>query len=319
MRRTTKSLIFALPLTIVLVIVAVYSFFPGLTLEILVNLERGMAGLEQKSIAVGDWHIEYLEGGEGEVLVLLHGFGGNKDNWTRVARYLTPHFRVIAPDLPGFGESSRDMDAAYTYAAQVDRLHRLVEALGLEKFHLGGNSMGGNIAGNYIARYEDDILSLWLISTGGVLSAQPSEMSRILNSTGENPLVAANAEEFDRLLDFVFVKRPFVPGPIKRHLAQEAIDHRRLNQRIFEQIIPTDADNYVPLEELLKNVQTKTLILWGDQDRVLHVSGGKVLEAAMPNAKAVIMKNIGHLPMVEAPEASANGFLSFIGKREMGE
>jgi pimeloyl-ACP methyl ester carboxylesterase len=211
------------------------------------------------------------------------------------------------------------MDAAYTYAAQVDRLHRFVKALGVEKFHLGGNSMGGNIAANYTARYEDDILSLWLIATGGVLSAQPSEMSRILNSGGENPLVAATAEEFDRLLDFVFAERPFIPGPIKSHLAREAIDHRPLNQRIFKQIISTDGGNYVPLEELLKNVQTKTLILWGDRDRVLHVSGAKILEAAMPDAKAVIMKNIGHLPMVEKPEASANVFLAFIGKREMGE
>jgi pimeloyl-ACP methyl ester carboxylesterase len=316
MNRKTQKIIFALPLILLLVLAGIYFLFPAPALKISIILERGLAGLEQKSVEVGDLHIEYLEGGEGEVLVLLHGFGGNKDHWVRVARYLTPHFKVIAPDLPGFGESSRDMDASYTYASQVDRLHRFVRALGVEKFHLGGNSMGGNIAGNYTARYEGDILSLWLIATGGVLSAQPSEMSQILNSGGENPLVAANAEEFDRLLDFVFAERPFIPGPIKGHLAQEAIAHRLLNQRIFEQITSTDASNFVPLEKLLKNVQTRTLILWGDRDRVLHVSGAKILESAMPHAEAAIMENVGHVPMVEAPEESAIFLLNFLGKKE---
>jgi abhydrolase domain-containing protein 6 len=67
---------------------------------------------------------------------------------------------------------------------------------------------------------------------------------------------------------------------------------------------------------LLKDAQTKTLILWGDNDRVLHMSGAKILESVMPNATKVIMKNVGHVPMVEKPEESANIFLSFLGKKE---
>jgi len=67
---------------------------------------------------------------------------------------------------------------------------------------------------------------------------------------------------------------------------------------------------------LLKNAQTKTLILWGDKDRVLHMSGAKILESVMPNAKSVIMKNVGHVPMVEKPKESANIFLNFLGKNE---
>ena len=108
MSRTTIKLLVAVPVIIILVLISCYLLFPGVTFKILRNMERSAAGLEQKSIEVGKLHIEYLEGGKGEVLLLLHGFGGNKDNWTRVAKYLTPHFKVIAPDLPGFGESSSD-------------------------------------------------------------------------------------------------------------------------------------------------------------------------------------------------------------------
>ena len=313
MSRTTKKLLVAVPVIILLVLIACYFLFPGSIYKVLRNMERSAAGLEQKSIEVGNLHIEYLEGGKGEVLLLLHGFGGNKDNWTRIAKYLTPHFKVIAPDLPGFGESSSDKEAKYTYAAQVDRIHEFMKALEVGRFHLGGNSMGGNIAGNYTAKYEPEISSLWLIATGGIISPQPSELSQKLKSGDRNPLVVENAEEYDQLLDFIFVQKPPIPGAIKRHLVQEAIEHRPLNQIIFKQITSTDTENFVPLEVLLKGAQTKTLILWGDNDRVLHMSGAKVLELVMPNAKSVIMKNVGHVPMVERPEESANIFLNFLG------
>ena len=95
----------------------------------------------KKNIDIGEWHIEYLEGGKGDVLVLLHGFGGDKDNWTRMAGFLTPHFRMISPDLTGFGESTRNVKANYTYAAQVERLHQFMGALGVRTFHIGGNSL----------------------------------------------------------------------------------------------------------------------------------------------------------------------------------
>jgi abhydrolase domain-containing protein 6 len=315
MRKTSIKILVAIPVMVLLVIVALYFLFPGVVFNVLLNSERRSSGLEQKSIDIDNVHFEYLEGGKGEVLVLLHGFGGNKDNWTRIAKFLTPHFRVIAPDLPGFGESSRDKDATYTYSAQVNRLHKFIEALGVRKFLIGGNSMGGNIAGIYTAKYDGDINTLWLIAPGGIISPQPSELSQMLKSGDRNPLVAGNSEEYDQLLDFVFVKKPTIPGSLKRHLIEEARKNRPLNQKIYKQIKSTDPKNFVPLEVLLKDNQTKTLILWGDKDRVLHMSGAKKLESVMPNAKIVIMKDVGHVPMIEKPEDSANIFISFLGKK----
>ena len=313
MSKAIKKLLVAIPVILILMIVSCYFLFPGVVLKILEDMERGAAGLDQRSIDIGNLHIEYLEGGQGEVLVLLHGFGGDKDNWTRVAKYLTPHFRVVAPDLPGFGESSRDMEAAYTYAAQVDRLHEFMKALGVNKFHLGGNSMGGAIAGFYTAKFRNNVISLWLIAPGGIISPQPSELYQSLKSGKGNPLIVETEKDYELLLDFIFVKRPFIPGAIKRHFLREAIDHRPLNQIIFKQIKSTD--NFVPLEVLLKNLQTPTLILWGDMDRVLHISGAKILEAVMPNAKSVIMEEVGHLPMLEKPEESADIFLNFLSEK----
>jgi len=109
--------------------------------------ERGLAGLARREAILPDGlRIVYLEGGRGAPLVLLHGFGANKDNFTRVARYLTPHYRLIVPDLVGFGESSHPPKADYAPRAQAERLRTFLRGLGVAKLHLGGNSMGGHIA-----------------------------------------------------------------------------------------------------------------------------------------------------------------------------
>ena len=82
-------------------------------------MERKAGDLEQKSVEVNGMNIQYLEGGSEEPLVLIHGFGANKDNWTRIGKFLTPHFHVIAPYLPGFGESGEEPDGKDTIKNQA--------------------------------------------------------------------------------------------------------------------------------------------------------------------------------------------------------
>jgi pimeloyl-ACP methyl ester carboxylesterase len=310
-RKTTKTIIVVIPLVFILGIIGIYYLLPEVTFNLLKKIERNVAGFDQHSIEVSDLHIEYLEGGQGDVLILLHGFGANKDNWTRIGRYLTPHFRVIAPDLPGFGESTRDPEADYSIAAQSERLHAFARALKIKSFHLAGSSMGGAISGIYAARYPENVKSLWLIAPGGVASADPSQVRSMLDEGRPNPLIAESVEDYEQLLDFVFVKRPFIPPPIKRYLAQEAIDHYPLNRKIYKQI--HSAADTPPLEVTLSGLTIPTLILWGASDRVLHVSGAGILKSVMPKAKLITMEGVGHLPMIEMPKDSAEFYLNFLG------
>lgn len=309
-KRTKKACILVLVL-IVLTLAGVYLLFPQTAFDLLRGSERSAAGLKQKSIDVNGLRIAYLEGGKGEVLVLLHGFGANKDNWTRISKYLTPHFRVVAPDLPGFGESTRDPESDYTILAQTERIRSFVRAMGVHAMHLGGSSMGGNIAGAYASRYPQDLKSLLLISPGGVASSEPSEMAYRLKEGNPNPLVAENAEDYERLLDFVFVKKPFIPRALKKVLVREAIEHQPLNRRIFKQL--RSSVDMPPLEVMLKGLRVPTLIVWGAEDRVLHVTGAKILESVMANARVSVMDAVGHLPMIEKPEETAALFMAFLG------
>lgn len=299
---------------ILLFLIGFYYIFPGTAFQLLVATERNLAGLTPNSvIAQGLW-IEYLEGGKGDTVVLLHGFGANKDNWNRFGKYLTPHLRVIAPDLPGFGDSSADPDMDYSIYAQVDRVRTFLKALGIETFHLGGSSMGGSIAGAYAARYPQDVKSLLLIAPGGVAASEPSEMLTMLKQGKAPPLIVQNAREYDYLLDFVFYERPFIPGVVKWQLARQAIKQQPLNTRIWKQL--EGAWITQPLERALSGLEVPTLIVWGTNDRVLHVSGAKILEAVMPQAQIALMEAVGHLPMVEKPEQSAGLYLRFLNSKK---
>ncbi|RZI44746.1 alpha/beta hydrolase [Herbaspirillum sp. HC18] len=274
--------------------------------DLAIGAERQRADLVRKEIDLpGGVRYVYLEGGQGEPLMLLHGFGGNKDNFTRTARFLTPHYRVIVPDHIGFGESSHPEGADYTPVAQAERLHMLARALGIRSVHLGGNSMGGQIAMTYASMYPSEVSSLWLLNAAGVWTAPKSELAHLIVERGRNPLIAHSEEEFAYTFAFVMSDPPFVPRPILDVFAQERIRNADLEERIFVKI----ANDSV--EERVKGMTTPALIVWGEQDRVLHVGTADVLHKLLPRSQVVVMPGVGHLPMIERPQESAEDYLRF--------
>ena len=294
-------------LVLVAVVYGIFDFFlPQRFTEAALGAERGAAGLQRREIAIPGFNLVYLEGGQGKPLILLHGFGADKDNWTRVARYLTPHFHVYALDLPGYGESPLPTPEECDIAHQVTYVGEFAAALGLEHFDLGGNSMGGWISGAYAAAHPDQVDSLWLLAPAGVSTAQDSDLVKIVKSGGHVPLIARTPEEYEQLLDFVFVHRPYVPHAVISVLAQHAAEHYDFNQKVFA-VLVKDA----PLEPQLKNLPTPTLIVWGDHDRALNDSGAEVLHQLLPNSRVIIMPDMGHVPMVEAPAQTAADYIGF--------
>ena len=271
--------------------------------------ERSVAGLQRKETTLADGtHMVWLEGGSGAPLVLVHGFGADKDNFTRVSRYLTPHYRVIVPDLVGFGESSHRADVDYHYAAQAERLRAFVQALGLKRIDLGGNSMGGGIAMSYAAQHPDEVASLWLIDCAGIAEAPPSELVKIVTTTGQNPLMITKESDYPAFLHFVMSEPPWIPGTMMDVLARERIANQALERQVFQQIA-TDS-----VSAAVKGLATPTLVTWGEEDRALSVGTVPVLKALLPNAQSIVMPHIGHAPMLERPQESAEGYLRFRGQ-----
>jgi len=302
------------PLRVLLVLVpfvlvaatAFVQLAPETATRLALEAERDRSGLVRKEIELsGGLHFVYLEGGSGEPLMLFHGFGANKDNFTRIARFLVPHYRVILPDHVGFGESSHPEDADYSPPAQAERLHALAAALGLSRVHLGGSSMGGHIAMSYAAAYPGDVASLWLLDPGGVWSAPPSELASSMIAGGPNPLMARTPDDFVKVYEFAMSDPPWIPRAMLDTMAQERIRNFGLEEKIFEQI---RADQ---VEERIRGLKTPSLIVWGREDRAIHVDTAGVLHGLLPNSEVVILEGIGHLPMLEAPQRSADDYLRF--------
>jgi abhydrolase domain-containing protein 6 len=307
-----KVLWFGLGLIVILV-VALYFVGPAVMYEQAVNAERAAAGLVRKAVQVDDHQIAYLEGGSGEVVVLLHGFGAEKDNWDRFAKYLQPGYQVFIPDLPGFGESTKSPAARYDMESQVKRLDRFVEALNLTKFHLAGNSMGGMIACEYAAQYPRKVLTVGLMAPGGIFAPNKSDVIKLMEK-GENPLLVKTPEDFDRILALLFVNPPPFPPSFKKILAKRAMAGAAFNEKIFKDMSGDFNKTTSPLAPFLPKVEAPALIIWGDRDRILDVSGVPILEKGLKIRKTVIMKDTGHVPMMEKPQETALAYRAFIEK-----
>ena len=279
---------------------------PERALSAAIDYERRQAGLARHEATLADGlHYAYLEGGQGPPLVLLHGFGADKDSFDRIAPYLTPRFHLVMPDLIGFGESSRPPRADYAPRAQAERLRALLRRLGIAAPHLGGNSMGGQIALTYAAMYPKEVQSLWLLNASGVASAPPSELRRKIAGGGDNPLLVKNEDEFAALVDLVTARPLRVPRRLLDVMAQARIRNYALEARIFKQLA---ADS---VEDRIRGLAIPALIVWGQQDRVLHPGGAGVLQMLLIRSEVIMMPGVGHLPMLEQPKQCALDYLRF--------
>ncbi len=283
---------------------------PETAAQRLVALERASNGLEERRVQAAGMEWPYLVGGpEGApVILMIHGFSADKDNWTRFAGHFTQDYRVVAPDLPGFGEQVRREGGNYRLGRQIERLHAFTQALGLQQFHLVGNSMGGHITALYALAHPRQVLSAGLFNNAGIVSPEPSDMQGQLEQ-GRNPLLVDSVEDFDRVLAYTMEQPPFIPWPVKPVIAQRAVDARAFNAYIYEQI---KSDRASGLSGRLGRIEAPVLILWGRQDRLLDVSSVAAMQAELPSARSVILEDTGHLPMIERPEETATYYRAFI-------
>lgn len=275
----------------------------------IMDWEINSSGLTQKNVNVDGIDLVYFEGGQGtETIVLLHGFAADKSNWIRFVRTLVSDYKVIIPDQAGHGESGGTLEDSYTPTKQASRLAEFTRKIGVEQFHLVGNSMGGTIALFFAFQYPDRVKTLGLFDSGGVISPEPSELSKLL-AKGENPLIADSAEDYDRLLEFTMEDPPFLPWPFANVMSRKSTPRKVLNEKIFADIIKP---RKYTTKQVLSAIKTPALILWGEEDRVIHVSSVSVFEQYLSNHKSVILAGVGHAPMVERPAQTATILRNFI-------
>jgi abhydrolase domain-containing protein 6 len=276
----------------------------------LVTLDRSASSLTPHYLNLDGIAMSYLERpGTGETIVLIHGFGANKDNWVRFTRYMPDGYRVIAFDMPGHGDSAKPVDKTYSVDFFTASLSRAVDALKLGRFHLAGNSMGGYISILYASRNPDRVIDLCLMDVAGIFKGVPKQSDlMIAMSQGRSPLTPATASDFDVLLDYAFHKKPFMPWPVKSVLAAKAVESGPFVKKMFADFNA----NLIDPVPLLPGLHVPVLVIWGDRDRILDVSTTGILAKNLPEREIVIMKDCGHMPMLERPKETARYYTQFL-------
>lgn len=278
-----------------------------------ISWERSSAGLEPAQMNVDGLDIAYLKNEEpvtGDTIVMIHGFGANKDNWTRLAKELTDEFNVYAIDLPGHGDSSKPLDIGYHFTEQTVRLEKILSSLNLGTFHMMGNSMGGAITALYAANYPEQIRSAVLFDPAGIWEYESDLADQVI--AGDNPLIPTKEGDFERLIDFALEKKPFAPWPIYDVMEDRAIANQEVNKVIFEDI--RDSTMAAQFRESITAIQAPVLVLWGKQDRITDPGNADVFVQQIPDARKVLLDGVGHAPMIEVPEESARLFREFLAE-----
>jgi len=290
-----------------------------------VEAGRDSAGLVKKQEKALDVEMVYLERmpegeAKGPTIVLAHGFSANKDTWIRFITAIDKKYHVIAIDWAGHGDNERDLNGNYDLFQQADRLHALMQAKGINKFHLAGNSMGGAISAIYAMKYPNELASLALMNSAGIDGKNKSEYFQALEK-GSNPLIASDLESFDYRMGFTMSQPPFLPWPLKPALVRITLSRFDINNKIFNDMMGTKErlegeDFHQKLVDLAAQNPIPTLIMWGEEDRVLDVSAVEEFQKLLPHAEVKVYEGVGHLPMMEIPNKSAEFYESFVAKAE---
>ncbi|MDH3587932.1 MAG: alpha/beta fold hydrolase [Gammaproteobacteria bacterium] len=271
---------------------------------------RGLSGVEVAVFESQGATISYLErDAAGPTIVLLHGFASEKDSWLRFLRKIPKNYRIIALDLPGHGGSSRDPQRSYTVESMVSLVEAAILALADQPVHMVGTSLGGMIATLYTARNIKRVHTLTLFAPAGVYPPNPSEFQAMLDR-GENPLIAASRDDFDRLMDLVFFDPPPLMWPVGPSIRRYALSRAPFHQKIWNDLWP----GHPTVDEHLPNIKIPVLLVWGTNDRILDVSSVEVFENLLPDVETVLVERLGHATVNERPADMARLQRDFLAR-----
>lgn len=263
----------------------------------------------QRWVTVAGNLINLIDLGEGPAIVFVHGLSGSWPNWLEQMPLFAKDHRVIAMDLPGFGHSPMPNEPI-TISAYARILDGLLETLGVDAATVVGNSMGGFVSTELAIAYPQRVERLVLISAAGVSTYRNRQAERLEPYLRRlAPMVAVYTGWTAARSDWV-ARRPglrnLTLGLVTRHpsrlpaaLAAEQL--RGAGKPGFMQALRANID--YPIKERLPEIACPTLIVWGDEDKVIPVGDASVFEELIPRSRKVIFEGTGHLAMIERPEA----------------
>lgn len=261
--------------------------------------------MEEKFVSIDGNKIRYLDSGgsDKENLVLIHGLGASAERWEFVIPEFKNHFRVLVPDLIGFGLSDKPL-VDYTTDFFSTFLDNFFKGINLSKTHLIGSSLGGQISAEYTAANQDTIKKLVLVSPSGIMKQSTPALDAYVmaalypdeeGAKNAFQMMAGPTKEINPRIPQQFVKRMKMPN------AKMAFMSTLLGLKNAEDI-----------ENKLKEITIPTLIIWGEADPVIPIKHAEGFVSNLKDCRFFKMEGCGHTPYVDNPSKFVNIVFDFL-------
>ena len=247
-------------------------------------------------ITINNIKTSYKVFGSGTPFLILHGWNSNSDRWVEVAEIVSQKgYKVIIPDLPGFG-TSEPLPLPWNTNKYIDWIEKFVKEINLEEYFLLGHSFGGALASKMAVKHNQDVKKLFLVSAACVRR----------KTTGK---------KFSKFLAKIFKVFYFIPFyPLIRKAVYKFII--RKSDYIYVEGIMKSTYLNVVAEDLsfhLPFIRVPTIIIWGDKDDYTPINEGYFIEKQVKKSKIIVIPGAGHDLNRKQPEVLAEKVLSALG------
>lgn len=255
--------------------------------------------MEEKEVLINNLKINYKTAGSGPAVLILHGWGGSSDSWLEVQQLLAmAGFRVIIPDFPGFGKSSTP-EKAWDNDDYLNWLLEFISHLNLDKFFLISHSFGGRIAIKFAVKYPERIEGLIFCSPAGV-KVEPSFKARIIFTLARIGNAIFTPKHLKRFKDgirnifYIFLRN------------KDYVKAKGNMRETIKKVLNED------LMVLLSEIKSKTLVIWGENDKMVPVKQAYIYKDKIRDSRVEILPEIGHSPHLEMPERLVEIIINFL-------
>ena len=279
--------------------------------------------MEVKTEALHGRSVSYAEAGEGPALLLIHGMGGNFENWQEVIEPLARNHTVIAPDLPGHGESAPG-GGDYSIGALAAGLRDLLLALGHQRVTLVGHSLGGGIAMQFAYQFPEYCERLALISSGG-LGRQVNPLLRAATLPGSEVVLPVITHDWALRAGEAVASAvgrlgmrfgPDVAEFARGYASLADGDSRSAFLHSLRAVIDAGGQRVSALDRLYLAERMPLLVVWGRDDPIIPVEHGRYAHALVPGSELVELEGAGHFPMLDDPDRVADELAGFVAGTE---
>ena len=260
--------------------------------------------MEEKFLQIDENKIRYLESGNSKkTLVLIHGLGASSERWEKVIPLFAKYFRVIIPDLIGFGYSDKPL-ADYTLDFFSSFLEKFFAAANIQHPILIGSSLGGQIAVEYTAEHSQNVEKLILVSPSGVMKKSTPALDAYImaalypneqNTKNAFELMESSGKHIDEKIINGFIERMKLP-----------------NAKLAFMSTLLGLKNAKVITTKLQSMIIPTLIIWGSNDPVIPIQHADEFVASIKDCRFLRMDNCGHTPYVQDPNSFASLVLKFL-------